>query len=395
MIMTGKERVARAMRREQADRVPVFCQLSIGHYMMRSALEPHRIWFSTNDFTDALVQTARVYHFDGILVNLPGRPANWENLISSMEKRKGETVITWKGGGQTVCPDADNAHYSGPFKNPGLIEVDPSLLYYLEPHCITELTYPFSFDFMPPPAEFGMNFFPDYYLDSLKQTLQKAAGEFHVSSEVFSPFTQFMELLGYADGLIALLDDPDKCEQILGALAVGTADLAVMQAEAGADAVLISSAFAGAGFISADQYRRFVFPYEKYVIERIHQKTCAPIYVHTCGSIEDRISLMVEAGYDGVDTMDPPPLGNVDIAQVKRKYGDRIFLKGNLDPVNVLLNGTLETVREGATDLIRIAGAGGGYILSTACSVSPATPAQNIAILSKTSIANPYDGMLP
>jgi len=381
------------MHREQADRVPVFCQLSIGHYMLGSGEPPYRIWFSTDDFTNALVRTALDYRFDGILVNLPGRPAGWEDLIASVDKRKGETIITWKGGGQTVCPDADNAQYYGPFKRPGLDQVDPALLYYLEPHCITELSYPFAFDFMPPSTEFNSRFFPDYYLDSLKLTLGKAGGELHVSSEVFSPFTQFMELLGYSDGLIALLDDPEKCERILGSLACGTADLALMQSEAGADAVLVSSAFAGGGFISADQYRRFVLPFEKFVVDRIHQKTRVPIYVHTCGSIADRIGLMVEAGYDGVDTMDPPPLGNVDIAEVKRNYGDRIFLKGNLDPVNVLLNGTPGMVREEATELIRTAGAGGGYILSTACSVSPATPARNIAVLSETSIWNPYDGM--
>lgn len=354
-------------------------------------MPPHLIWLSTSDYTDALVQTALDYHFDGVLVNLPGRPVNWEDLVGSVEHRKGDSLITWKGGGQTVCPDADNAHYSGSFTNPSLDQINPSALYYLEPHCITELTYPFSFDFLPPSAEFGPGYFPDYYLDSLRLTLKKAAGELHVSSEVFSPFTQFMELLGYADGLMALLDDPDKCERVLGALARGTADLAAMQAEAGADAVLVSSAFAGAGFISADQYRRFVLPFEKHVIQRLHQQAKVPIYVHTCGSIGDRIALMVEAGYDGVDTMDPPPLGNVDIAQVKRKFGDRIFLKGNLDPVNVLLHGTPDMVLEKAKELIQTAGVGGGYILSTACSVSPATPAENIASLAKASSSHPYD----
>ncbi|MGD9941198.1 MAG: uroporphyrinogen decarboxylase family protein [Clostridia bacterium] len=388
--MTGRERVARAMHREQADRVPVFCQLSIGHYMLRSEVPPHKIWFSTDDFTNTLVKTALDYNFDGILVNLPGRPSGWEDFIAAIDKRKGETVIDWKGGGQTVCPDADNAHYSGPFTRPCLDEVDPSLLYYLEPHCITELSYPFSFDFMPPSTEFNTGFFPDYYLDSLKLTLGKVKGQLHVSSEVFSPFTQFMELLGYSDGLIALMDDPEKCERILESLARGTADLAVMQADAGADAVLVSSAFAGGGFISTDQYRRFVLPFEKFVVDRVHRRSSVPIYVHTCGSIADRIGLMVEAGYDGVDTMDPPPLGNVHIAEVKKEYGNRIFLKGNLDPVNVLLNGTPETVKEGATELIRTAGVGGGYILSTACSVSPATPARNIAVLSETSTGNPY-----
>jgi uroporphyrinogen-III decarboxylase len=388
--MTGKERVAKAMRREKADRVPVFCQLSIGHYMARCGKAPVRLWFSSEDFTDALVELAGRYRFDGVLVNLPGRPRDWESLVASTEDRNGETKISWRGGGTTLCPEADNAHYFGPLGRPSLDEVDPSSLYYIEPHCITEVTYPFSFDFAPPSSMRGPSFFPEYYLDTLKLALLKCGEELHVSSEIFSPFTQLMELLGYSDGLIALMDDPGKCERILGSLAEGAAELAVLQARAGADAVLVSSAFAGAGFLSLEHYRRFVLPYEKSVAERVHRETAAPIYVHTCGSIGDRIGAMAEVGYDGIDTMDPPPLGNTDIESVKREFGDRLFLKGNLDPVNILLNGSGKAVRERATELIETVGKGGGYILSTACSVSPGTDPEKISILSEASIDNPY-----
>ena len=176
---------------------------------------------------------------------------------------------------------------------------------------------------------------------------------------------------------------------MLASLTEGAADLAVLQARAGADAVLVSSAFAGAGFLSLEHYRRFVLPYEKSIAERVHRETDAPIYVHTCGSIGDRIGAMAEVGYDGVDTMDPPPLGDTDIAKVKRDFGDRLFLKGNLDPVNLLLKGSAEAIRGRAAELIGTAGQGGGYILSTACSVSPGTDPRNIAILTETSIENP------
>ena len=389
-VMTGKERVAKTMRHEKADRVPVFCQLSIGHYMLRSGEIPYRIWFSPDKFTDALVEFARRYDFDGVLVNLPGRPREWERMISSIETRQGETRISWHGGGVTVCPDADNAHYSSTRRRPSIDEIEPASLYYIEPHCITEASYPFSFDFAEPGAIYGPAFFPDYYLDSLTYAVRKCGELFHVSSEVFSPFTQLMELLGYAEALMALMDDPDKCERCLGSLAEGCAELAVLQVKAGADAVLVSSAFAGAGFISLEQYRRFVLPYEKSVVERLHRETNAPIYVHTCGSIADRIGAMTEVGYDGIDTMDPPPLGNSDIGRIKKEFGDDIFLKGNLDPVNILLNGSKEAVRLRAEELIRTAGEGGGYILSTACSVPPAADPNKIALLSEASVRSPY-----
>ncbi len=389
--MTGKERVAAAMGGKAADRVPVFCQLSIGHYMLHSGVEPHRIWFSSEAFTDALVTLADRYRFDGVLVNLPGRPSNWESMISNIELGREGTRITWEGGGHSDCPRADNVHYfGGPSRHPGIEEVDPETLYYIEPHCITETTYPFSFDFQSPPTSRGPSFFPDYYLDSLKGAVEKCGDRLHISSEIFSPFTQLMELLGYTEGLVSLMDEAERCEAILAALSEGAAELAIMQAKVGADAVLISSAFAGGGFISLAQYRRFVLPYERFIIQRIHRETSVPVYVHTCGSIGDRIGAMVEAGYDGVDTMDPPPLGNTDILQVKGEFGDRLFLKGNLDPVNVLLNGPVDRIRAEAARLIAGAGAGGGYILSTACSVPPGTPPDHIAALARASSDSPY-----
>ena len=96
-----------------------------------------------------------------------------------------------------------------------------------------------------------------------------------------------------------------------------------------------------------------------------------PVYTHTCGSIGDRLELMVETGTQGVDTLDPPPLGNVELVDAKRQIGERVFIKGNMNAVALLTYTTAEQVIAHAADRIRIGMPGGGYILSTACSVAP------------------------
>ena len=58
---------------------------------------------------------------------------------------------------------------------------------------------------------------------------------------------------------------------------------------------MISSAFAGGGFISPRQYDRFVLPYETEVVRRIHQMG-VPVYTHTCGDIGDRLERMACVG---------------------------------------------------------------------------------------------------
>ena len=148
---------------------------------------------------------------------------------------------------------------------------------------------------------------------------------------------------------------------------------------AGADAVLVSSAYAGGALISTRQYREFVLPFEARVVSGFKARCPGtPAYTHTCGTIGDRLELLVETGTDGIDTLDPPPLGDVDLLEAKRRVGSRLFLKGNVDPVGTVLLGSPEGVRRDAARRIAIGAPGGGYILSTACSVPPGAPPDNV-----------------
>lgn len=389
MRMTGKERVRRAMQHEEADRVPFFCQLALGHYMIHSNFAPSEIWHSTEAFGSALIELAEQYGMDGILVNLPGRPQDWRQYVRKRERKGTETVLYWKDGTRTRCPDNDNAHHISSSAPPDFGSVDPEALYYIDPHNMTGIKYPFYYDFT---AYGGTEeaFFPDYVTRTLDYVISRGGNRFHISAEVFSPFSQLMEFFGYGEALLALMIDSEKAEKILSRLVFGTVELARKFAEAGADAILVSSAFAGGGFISRDHYRQFVLPYEKEVIARFREGSDVPVYVHTCGSIGDRIDLIAAAGYDGVDTMDPPPLGDTDLETVKREYGDRLFLKGNIDPVNIILNGSPREVYDKASECIESAAAGGGYILSSACSVAPAAPPENIIQMHQASLDHSY-----
>jgi uroporphyrinogen-III decarboxylase len=80
---------------------------------------------------------------------------------------------------------------------------------------------------------------------------------------------------------------------------------------------------------------------------------------------------MAQTSVDGIDTLDPPPLGTVHLDEAKAKFGDRFFLKGNLDSINELLNSDDKTFEEAVIGRIKTGKPGSGYILSTACSVSP------------------------
>jgi hypothetical protein len=394
--MTGKTRLAAAMRHQPVDRVPVMCQLALGHYFLDTGIPATEIWHSSEGFGEALIALQRKYGFDGILVNLPGREPQWDSHLCRIDEKGDEKILHWKNGWYTACPAADNPHSfreNGKEYHPTFDEIDPEELFYIEPHDLGGIKYPFAWGFSQD-CPHRPDFFPPWHFDTIDYVVRHSGQAVSLHGEVFSPFSQFLELLGCIPALTALLQDPGKSKACLEALAHGAIALGRGLSAHGVDAILISSAFAGAGFISPQHYRDFVLPYERRVIQGIRAGFDLPIYTHTCGRIADRLELLAETGTNGIDTLDPPPLGNVDLADAKKRIGKRLFLKGNLDPVHVILRGTPGQVYAEARRCIAAGAPNGGYILSSACSIPPHAPPDNILMLSEAACAsdNPMRG---
>lgn len=403
--MNSKERMRLAMRaasqpespacrRQLSDRVPVMCQLAIGHYLLNTDVKPAELWFSSEAFARALVELQRRYRFDGMLINLPGRALDWRAGMRAIEDTQEGQIVRWENGDMTVCPRDDNAHHYRLDKQTGkhlldadcrptIHEVDPQLIFYDDPHTEGGLKYPFYYGLEPyrPDRE---DYFPARHFRTIDLVLEEVGREVSVHGEYFSPFTQLMELLGYQNALTALIEEPDKCHTILDRYAEGCAAFGQAIADRGVEAIIMSSAFAGAGFISRKMYEEFVVPCERKAVMGIKEAYPElPIYTHTCGAIGDRLELMAETGIDGIDCLDPPPLGTVDLPDAKARIGGRLFIKGNIDPVNTLLKKTREQVKEDARWRLQAAKEGGGYILSSACSVPPRAPAENLEALAE------------
>jgi uroporphyrinogen-III decarboxylase len=384
--MNSKQRVRAAMRHEPVDRVPVMCQLALGHYLLNTKITPAELWFTSEGFARALIELQRRYGFDGILINLPGRDPDWIRHVQRIETAEdGAQTVYFRNGDVARCPADDNVQHfrAGAPRRPTIEEVDPERLYYDDPHGLGGLKYPYYFGLEPYQPD-KSRYWPEYFFRTIDLVVEEAGSSVSVHSEIFSPFTQLMELFGYDQALMYLVDAPDKCQAILAAYTEGAADLGTQQARRGVDAVLISSAFAGGGFISPRQYAQFVLPYEAEVARRIHAAG-VPVYTHTCGKLGDRLELLADTGIDGIDTLDPPPLGTVDLEDAKRRVGDRVFFKGNIDPVNTLLSKSREEVCQDALRRLKIGSPGSGYILSSACSVSPRVPPENLVVLVEAS----------
>ena len=367
--MISKERLAKAMSLEEPDRVPVMCQMSIGHMLLQTGLRPLELWHSKEVFVEVLLKLRELYQFDGILISLHGHSSQWMQQILKIENEKNQEVITWKNGDRTMFPPDDlPRHYPVKVLAPPSIEnVDPDSI-------------PDNIDFIPVSQGLDFSIDPHHPYDIYYLIREKAGRLFSIHGEVTSPFDYFLHLFGVKNAMLSLIEAPVKSMEILQKFTQGVTKIAVDQAEIGVDAIKISSPYAGAGFISPEFYRSFVLPYESQVVKAVRDLG-THVYIHTCGAINDRLEMMAESGASGIECLDPPPLGNVRLEEAKERVGDKIFIKGNIDPMNVLLHGSVEDVKRDAAHRIEIGKAGGGYILSTACSIAPYTNRENIQVL--------------
>lgn len=119
--------------------------------------------------------------------------------------------------------------------------------------------------------------------------------------------------------------------------------------------------------------REHVFPFYKRLADMAHSKGLA-VFMHSCGRIESVIPDIIECGVDALHPIQP---GALDIVEIKRKFGDRIGLMGNLDMAGPLATGTPEETREAVRELVQSVAPGGGYALGSANSITDYVPFAN------------------
>jgi hypothetical protein len=358
------------------DRVPVMCQLSIGHMLLQTGAAPARFWHAAGDFVDGLLALRARYGFDGILVSLHGHAPDWETRVASVSRAPEGERVAWKNGDVTFYPVDDLPVFrpaGGPSARPAFERFEPDSL-------------PLHVSYIPVTQGLHFTIDRDRPFDAVAETVRRAGRDFSVHGEVTSPLDYVLDLFGFEQAMLGFHDDPGRAAAVLERFTAGIVDIAQGLAAAGVDAIKISSPFAGAGFLSTAFYRTFVLPYEGRIAAAV-EAAGVRAYIHTCGDIHDRLELMAGSGASGIECLDPPPLGRVDLADAKRRIGGRVFIKGNIDPVHVLLGGDRETVRADARRRVETGRPGGRYILSTACSVAPRTPRDNVAVLAEAAEA--------
>ena len=208
---------------------------------------------------------------------------------------------------------------------------------------------------------------PDPHNDSLYDE----AAEFVAAKEDYAAcwvtrigFFQVVLGLGIEGFSLALYDQPDLIRRMLD-MYFDWMEVAVEKmSKIGFDLFWSTDDFAHkTGLMFAPPvFHDLLAPY----YHRIADKLTIPWVLHSDGDITAVMDFFLDMGVNGFH---PIEKGAMDIVRVKQNYGDRACLLGNLD-LNILGAGTPEDVEAEVEYLIKAAGEGGGYIVTSGNSLA-------------------------
>ena len=126
-------------------------------------------------------------------------------------------------------------------------------------------------------------------------------------------------------------------------------------------------------FISPEMWRDMCFPYLKERIAHIKQ-SIAQVNFHGCGRTIPLMDMIIEAGIDCYQSLQTT--AGMEIGKLKSMFGDRIAFWGGV-PVETLILGTPEEVREKTRVAMQRGAPGSGFILGPSHSIAKNTKYDN------------------
>lgn len=226
----------------------------------------------------------------------------------------------------------------------------------------------------------------DYH--AAAQAAQLAARDFAVIGPWVSFFEIYSQMRGLEQSMIDLIENEELVEATLDRIeSIQTEMMKRFFAQTGrnVDLVFISDDIAGQQslLMSPASWTRHLQPRLKRWCDLIHAHGLKVLY-HTDGAARPLLRPILDCGVDVLNPIQHACPG-MDLAELKKEFGDRVIFHGGVDNQTVLPRGTPDQVRAEVRECCRTLGAGGeGYICSSCHNVQAGTPLENIFAMIET-----------
>lgn len=335
--MTAKERVLRAIKHQETDRVPIDFNGATAT-LNAQLLKLYR--------ADDNEQLLKAMHVDV-------RRLHGLTYVGEQRYANGEKADFW-GVSQTAMNDGDSSALS-PFAN--VTTVDE----------VEAFKWPSISDFADlNDIDAQLDAYRDYAVNACTWS-----GIFH----------NYIWMCGFENCLVYMHTQPDVARAILRNITDFWISYTTKILEIGKDRIDMVDSFNDFGMqsgllMSPDMLKEFILPELKRYFDatKIYG---AKGYLHSCGSVESIIPELVRIG---VDILDPMQVSakNMSPEYLKEQYGGMITFHGGIDTQHVLPEGTPDEIRNEVRRIINIMRPDGGYILAGSQLFEVDIPAENV-----------------
>lgn len=212
-----------------------------------------------------------------------------------------------------------------------------------------------------------------------EEMIRRNQGRYAVAAKMRLGASPTLLSMGLDHFAYALADDPGLVDTVLGRYADWTIAILGRLVDLGVDYIWTFDDMAyRAGPMFSPRILRTVFmPHLRRVADAI-KATGLPWIFHSDGSLMPLLPDLMTLGFDGLHPLEP---GCMDIEALKQEIGGRVCLVGNIDLHYTLTQGTPQEVEDEVRRRIAAVGKGGGYMISSANSITSYCKLENVCAM--------------
>ncbi len=217
--------------------------------------------------------------------------------------------------------------------------------------------------------------FPAGYLEAVAQVVKRYKGKKAIVVNQREVFGDSWNLRGMETYLMDMIENPDLVRRISRMVVAVNKERCRQLIRAGVDIIFMGDdyAYKTGPLMSPRLFRELLLPGIRECVAAVKQEGGYAVK-HTDGNFWSIIGDFVDAGYDCLGPLEPG--AQMDLYEVKKRFGDRVAVLGNVD-VDLLCRGSVADVRAETRRLIERVAPGGGYMLCSGNSITSAVRPEN------------------
>jgi uroporphyrinogen decarboxylase len=216
----------------------------------------------------------------------------------------------------------------------------------------------------------------NYVSEAVKLVARHFHGKLPVIGFCGAPFTLASYMIegggsrNYIETKRMMYNQPDAWDMLMRRLVNVLAAYTTEQVRAGADVLQVFDSWVGC--LSPEDYRRYVLPHARALVERLQKSGAPVIYFGT-----DTATLLPDMQSTGAEVMGVD--WRIALDDAWKRMDDRPAVQGNLDPV--LLFASWNELKARAQQILRSVAGRPGHIFNLGHGILPGTPVDNVIAL--------------